>query len=425
MPLAAESHVDRSINRPRRLRAHQRHRHAGAARRGARALRGVERGPSATPSASSTSPPTRSTARSRRDSSPRTAATTALALLGVESRLRPPRASLHETYGLPVLVTNCSNNYGPRHFPEKLIPLMILNALEGKEPACLRRRDERARLDPRRGPRQGLVAGWSAGALGQTYLLGGRGGAQQPRRGPRALRRLRPAAPRGRTARAADHLRRRPPRPRPPLRHRLHQGGTRTGWAPQKSFEAALEETVAWVTSPTRRGGARSARGPIRVNAWGSAGERHPRPRRRRTGRHRAASPCWPDGVRVHAPTREALDITDAAAVEAALSERAYAAVINTAAYTAVDKAEGEVEARVAPQRALSGDPGRRDQVPKDPPRPRLSTDYRLRRHQAGGGLHARRPVDPRSVYGASKAAGEMACAPPTRATPSCAPPGW
>jgi len=38
----------------------------------------------------------------------------------------------HHTYGLPVLTTNCSNNYGPYHFPEKLIPLMILNALEGK-----------------------------------------------------------------------------------------------------------------------------------------------------------------------------------------------------------------------------------------------------------------------------------------------------
>lgn len=38
----------------------------------------------------------------------------------------------HRTYGLPTLVTNCSNNYGPNHFPEKLIPLMILNALEGK-----------------------------------------------------------------------------------------------------------------------------------------------------------------------------------------------------------------------------------------------------------------------------------------------------
>jgi dTDP-glucose 4,6-dehydratase len=38
----------------------------------------------------------------------------------------------HHTYGLPTLITNCSNNYGPCHFPEKLIPLMILNALEGK-----------------------------------------------------------------------------------------------------------------------------------------------------------------------------------------------------------------------------------------------------------------------------------------------------
>src|SRR6478735_10095015 len=37
-----------------------------------------------------------------------------------------------ETYGLPVLITNCSNNYGPRQFPEKLIPLMILNALDGR-----------------------------------------------------------------------------------------------------------------------------------------------------------------------------------------------------------------------------------------------------------------------------------------------------
>ena len=38
----------------------------------------------------------------------------------------------HKTYGLPVTISNCSNNYGPYQFPEKLIPLMILNALEGK-----------------------------------------------------------------------------------------------------------------------------------------------------------------------------------------------------------------------------------------------------------------------------------------------------
>ena len=41
--------------------------------------------------------------------------------------------SFHHTYGLPTLTTNCSNNYGPYHFPEKLIPLVILNALEGKK----------------------------------------------------------------------------------------------------------------------------------------------------------------------------------------------------------------------------------------------------------------------------------------------------
>ena len=45
--------------------------------------------------------------------------------------LKHPRAWFH-TYGLPVLTTNCSNNYGPYHFPEKLIPLCILNALNGK-----------------------------------------------------------------------------------------------------------------------------------------------------------------------------------------------------------------------------------------------------------------------------------------------------
>ena len=51
-------------------------------------------------------------------------------------RARPPADHLvrayYHTYGLPTLVTNCSNNYGPFQFPEKLIPLMILKALDGK-----------------------------------------------------------------------------------------------------------------------------------------------------------------------------------------------------------------------------------------------------------------------------------------------------
>ena len=59
----------------------------------------------------------------------------------------------HETYGLPVTVSNCSNNYGPYQFPEKLIPLMILNASRAT-PAGIRRRQERQGLAVCRGPLQ-------------------------------------------------------------------------------------------------------------------------------------------------------------------------------------------------------------------------------------------------------------------------------
>jgi dTDP-glucose 4,6-dehydratase len=56
-----------------------------------------------------------------------------LALFGVEGRIRSSRPmAWHHTYGLPVVLSNCSNNYGPYHFPEKLVPLMIINGMEGK-----------------------------------------------------------------------------------------------------------------------------------------------------------------------------------------------------------------------------------------------------------------------------------------------------
>jgi dTDP-glucose 4,6-dehydratase len=61
----------------------------------------------------------------------------------------------HHTYGLPVLTTNCSNNYGPYHFPEKLIPLCIHNALGRQAAADLRRRPAAARLAVRGRPLRG------------------------------------------------------------------------------------------------------------------------------------------------------------------------------------------------------------------------------------------------------------------------------
>ncbi len=82
--------------------------------------------------------------------------------------------AFHETYGLPVTISNCSNNYGPHQFPEKLVPLMILNALEGKPlPVYGDGRNVRDWLHVR----DHATAVWAimtAAASGSTYCVGGR-----------------------------------------------------------------------------------------------------------------------------------------------------------------------------------------------------------------------------------------------------------
>ncbi len=80
----------------------------------------------------------------------------------------------HETYGLPVVLSNCSNNYGPFHFPEKLIPLVILNALEGK-PLPVYGKGENVRdwlfVDDHA---RALELVLTRGAVGESYNVGGR-----------------------------------------------------------------------------------------------------------------------------------------------------------------------------------------------------------------------------------------------------------
>ncbi|WP_426315630.1 dTDP-4-dehydrorhamnose reductase [Methylobacterium fujisawaense] len=116
----------------------------------------------------------------------------------------------------------------------------------------------------------------------------------------------------------------------------------------------------------------------------------------------------WPDGVRVHAPGRTDLDITDADAVAAALAARDYRAVINTAAYTAVDKAESDVVAAwrlnaLAPAILAAATAAR------SIPLVHVSTDYVFAGTKPDGAYAPDAPIDPQSVYGASKAAGELA----------------
>ena len=80
----------------------------------------------------------------------------------------------HHTYGLPVVITNCSNNFGPYQFPEKLIPLVMLNALEGKPlPVYGDGRQERDWLFVDDHVRAMILA-LQKGRLGETYLIGGR-----------------------------------------------------------------------------------------------------------------------------------------------------------------------------------------------------------------------------------------------------------
>lgn len=80
----------------------------------------------------------------------------------------------HKTYGLPVSISNCSNNYGPFHFPEKLIPLMILNALEGKKlPVYGDGKHVRDWLYVR-DHCTGIYTVMTRGRVGETYNIGGR-----------------------------------------------------------------------------------------------------------------------------------------------------------------------------------------------------------------------------------------------------------
>jgi dTDP-4-dehydrorhamnose reductase len=116
---------------------------------------------------------------------------------------------------------------------------------------------------------------------------------------------------------------------------------------------------------------------------------------------------AWPDDVRLHAPGRDALDITDPAALATAFAERAYAAVINAAAYTAVDKAEGAV-AEAWRLNALAPAYLAAETARAGIPLVHVSTDY-VFDGETPGPYWPDDPIDPQSVYGASKAAGELA----------------
>jgi dTDP-4-dehydrorhamnose reductase len=113
----------------------------------------------------------------------------------------------------------------------------------------------------------------------------------------------------------------------------------------------------------------------------------------------------WPDDVRIHTPTRAELDLTDADSVRAYFAGKSFAAIVNPAAYTAVDKAESEIGAAFAVN-ALG--PALLAEAGKGTPVVHISTDYVFDGSKDGVYVESD-PVSPLGVYGASKEAGEQA----------------
>ena len=152
----------------------------------------------------------------------------------------------HETYGLPVVLTNCSNNYGPFHFPEKLIPVVILKALAG-EPIPVYGRGENIRdwlyVEDHA---EALLLVLQKGALGRSYNIGGENEARNidiVRTICRILDEKRPGpAPReGLITFVTD-------RPGHDMRYAIDPSRIRAelGWRPSVTLEEGLEKTVQW-----------------------------------------------------------------------------------------------------------------------------------------------------------------------------------
>ncbi|MGI9465187.1 MAG: dTDP-glucose 4,6-dehydratase, partial [Aestuariivirgaceae bacterium] len=154
----------------------------------------------------------------------------------------------HETYGLPVVLSNCSNNYGPYQFPEKLIPLIILNALEGKElPVYGEGKNVRDWLHVEDHARA-LETIAAHGRVGESYNIGGNAertnlsvveavcdilDAKRPLDGVSARRSL---------------IRFVTDRPGHDRRYAIDASKAKSelGWSPLETFESGLEATIDW-----------------------------------------------------------------------------------------------------------------------------------------------------------------------------------
>lgn len=156
----------------------------------------------------------------------------------------------HHTYGLPVVTTNCSNNYGPYHFPEKLIPLVILNAIEGKPLPVYGKGNQIRDWLYVEDHARALVLVHEQGAIGEVYNIGG----HNEQRNIEVvqticdlLEELKPEKPTG-VAAYRDLITFVRDRPGHDQRYAIDASKIQRelGWTPQETFESGLKKTVQW-----------------------------------------------------------------------------------------------------------------------------------------------------------------------------------
>jgi len=155
------------------------------------------------------------------------------------------------TYGLPTLVTNCSNNYGPYHFPEKLIPLVILNALEGKPLPIYGKGDQIRDWLYVEDHARALYTVVTQGAPGETYNIGGHNEKQNLDVVHTICDLLDEIVPKEGSYR--DQITYVTDRPGHDRRYAIDADkiSRELGWKPEETFESGIRKTVKWYLKNT------------------------------------------------------------------------------------------------------------------------------------------------------------------------------
>lgn len=156
----------------------------------------------------------------------------------------------HRTYGLPIVITNCSNNYGPYHFPEKLIPLMILNALRCKPLTVYGKGHQIRDWLHVEDHARALVCVALDGHNGETYNIGGNNEKRNidvVQSICQILEELRPEKPKG-INQYLDLITHVADRPGHDMRYAIDASKIKRelGWVPKETFETGIRNTVEW-----------------------------------------------------------------------------------------------------------------------------------------------------------------------------------